>query len=157
MEQESDLQRRAAIYRFPQEFHGVGPRIERFVEAVFSGHPAERLLRGVYFTSGTQEGSPIDRVLGTLARSFKLERAAAVASSGQGKSFFLAKLVRQVIFPESGLAGSDARIERLRCDRTSAYQGTHTGAAELVLFWTRTGRYPLRRRWSDKVHRAGHP
>src|SRR4029079_9691550 len=80
--------------------------------AVFAGQPSAPLVRGVYFTSGTQEGSPIDRVLGTLARGLKLERASAVASSGTGKSFFLTTLVRQVIFPESGLAGSDASIER---------------------------------------------
>ena len=28
------------------------------------------LLRGVYFTSGTQEGTPIDRLLGAIGRRF---------------------------------------------------------------------------------------
>ena len=32
---------------------------------------APLLLRGVYFTSGTQEGSPIDRVMGALARGLR--------------------------------------------------------------------------------------
>ena len=137
LQEETDLQRRAAIYRFPQEFHGVGPRIERFVESAFSGQASSGLLRGVYFTSGTQEGSPIDRVLGTLARSFKLERAASVASSATGKSFFLATLVRQVIFPESGLAGSDARIERRqRQTRVAAYAAIAGLAVVLGALWT---------------------
>jgi type VI secretion system protein ImpL len=114
LEGESDLQRRAAAYRFPQEFHGIGPLIEKFLDSAFIGVQGapEPLLRGVYFTSGTQEGSPIDRVLGTLARSFKLERAAGPALAGSGKSFFLKRLLREVIFPESGLAGSDERLER---------------------------------------------
>ena len=114
LEDENDLQRRAAAYRFPQEFRGVGPLIEKFLDAAFGGVPGapEPLLRGVYFTSGTQEGSPIDRVLGTLARSFNLERAAGPALAGSGKSFFLNRLLREVIFPESGLGGSDERLER---------------------------------------------
>ena len=64
------------------------------------------MLRGVYFTSGTQEGSPIDRVLGTLARSFRLERpgaaafAGGTASAGSGKSFFLMRLLRQYLRKE---------------------------------------------------------
>jgi type VI secretion system protein ImpL len=113
LQQEPDLQRRAAIYRFPQEFHGTGSPISDFLDAAFGGSRDQApLLRGVYFTSGTQEGSPIDRVLGSLARSFKLERAASAVQEGTGKSFFLTRLLREVIFPESGLAGSDESLER---------------------------------------------
>ncbi len=137
LQQEGDLQRRAAIYRFPQEFHGAGPLIGGFVESVFGGHPGAAFLRGVYFTSGTQEGSPIDRVLGTLARSFKLERAAAVAAGGAGKSFFLMNLVRRVIFPESGLAGSDEGLERrLRRARMLAYAAIAGIGVALAAAWT---------------------
>jgi type VI secretion system protein ImpL len=139
MQGERDLQRRAAAYRFPQEFHGLGPHIEQFLDAAFSGAPgaAEPMLRGVYFTSGTQEGSPIDRVLGTLARSFRLERAALPAPAGSGKSFFLTRLLREVIFPESGLAGTDARLEqRARRLRLLAYGAIAAFAAALALLWT---------------------
>ena len=127
LQQERDLQRRAAIYRFPQEYHGTGPRIGEFVESAFAGSPAP-LLRGVYYTSGTQEGSPIDRVLGSLARSFNLERAAAPAMSGTGKSFFLMRLLREVVFPEAGLAGRDQALER----RTRLLRGFAYGAIALV-------------------------
>ena len=61
-------------------------------------------VRGVYLASGTQEGSPIDRVLGTLARSFNLERKVQPPTIGPGKSFFLRRLLREVIFGEGGLA-----------------------------------------------------
>jgi type VI secretion system protein ImpL len=139
LEGESDLQRRAAAYRFPQEFRGIGPLIEKFLDSAFigvQGAPAP-LLRGVYFTSGTQEGSPIDRVLGTLARSFKLERAAGPALAGSGKSFFLKRLLREVIFPESGLAGSDERLERqARRAQMIAFGAIATFTLAIMALWT---------------------
>ena len=115
LQEERDLQRRAAIYRFPQQFRVAGPLVSRFLEAAFAGSPSQLpLIRGVYFTSGTQEGSPIDRVLGTLARSFNLERKVPPPAAGTGKSFFLRRLLREVIFAEAGLAGVDARQDRRR-------------------------------------------
>jgi type VI secretion system protein ImpL len=139
LQEERDLQRRAAAYRFPQEFRGLGPLIEQFLDNAFIGVPGapEPMLRGVYFTSGTQEGSPIDRVLGTLARSFKLERAAGPVQAGSGKSFFLMRLLREVIFPESGLAGSDQGLERQgRRLRLLAYGSIAALGVALAVLWT---------------------
>jgi len=146
LQAEPDLQRRAAVYRFPQQFRGVEPLIEQFLDSAFIGvqGASEPLLRGVYFTSGTQEGSPIDRVLGTLARSFNLEREGRPApaggpmpSDGSGKSFFLTRLVREVIFPESGLAGGDERLERrLRSARRLAYGAIGAVSVALASLWT---------------------
>jgi type VI secretion system protein ImpL len=140
LQAEPDLQRRAAVYRFPQQFRGIGSLIEQFLDSAFIGvqGASEPLLRGVYFTSGTQEGSPIDRVLGTLARSFNLERSTAAGpGTGSGKSFFLTRLVREVIFPESGLAGSDERLEsRLRGARLLAYGAIAAATVALASLWT---------------------
>lgn len=111
LDEERDLQRRAAIYRFPQQFHALGPLVGEFIGLAFAQEQnhASTMLRGVYFTSGTQEGNPIDRVLGALARSFGLERAATAGAGATGKSFFISRLLREVIFPEQGLATDDRR------------------------------------------------
>ncbi len=146
LQDERDLQRRAAAYRFPQEFHAVGPLIEQFLDAAFLGVQGapEPMLRGVYFTSGTQEGNPIDRVLGTLARSFRLEHTGrpaiaggAAVAAGSGKSFFLTRLVREVIFPESGLAGSDAGLERReRRAKMLGFAAIAAVSVALAALWT---------------------
>jgi type VI secretion system protein ImpL len=116
LQEERDLQRRAAIYRFPQQFRVSGPLVSKFLDAAFGGtEPGEpALVRGVYFTSGTQEGSPIDRVMGTLARRFNLERKVQPPAPGSGKSYFLRRLLREVILAETALAGVDPRLERRR-------------------------------------------
>src|SRR3970040_1033878 len=106
LHEERDLQRRAAIYRFPQQFHAIGALVGEFLAQAFGTQVNHRplQLRGVYFTSGTQEGNPIDRVLAALARSFGLERGAAVVGRSSGKSYFITRLLREVVFPEAGLA-----------------------------------------------------
>ena len=52
------------------------------------------IFRGFYFTSGTQEGTPIDRVMGLLAAIYRLDRQNMPVFSGQGKSFFITRLDR---------------------------------------------------------------
>ncbi|NYE60058.1 type VI secretion system protein ImpL [Duganella sp. 1224] len=114
MQQERDLQRRALLYRFPQQFAGIGEVLGRFLHTAFEANRYKQpaLLRGVYFTSGTQEGSPIDRVMAALASSFGLGRKVLTAGAGSGRSYFITRLLREVIFKEAGLAGPGQAAER---------------------------------------------
>lgn len=116
MQNERDIQRRALIYGFPQQFAAIGEVLTPFLNDVFqsSSFDERALLRGVYFTSGTQEGSPIDRVMGSLASAFGLDRQALPANTASGRSYFITRLLREVIFQEAGLAGTDLRFERRR-------------------------------------------
>ena len=117
MDGEHEVLKRAAIFNFPQQFAGLRGLLGGFLEQVFSagGTMEERpLLRGVYFTSGTQEGTPIDRVLGTLARTFGIERRLAPPAAARGKSFFLNRLLKDVVFTEQGLVGENRAMERRR-------------------------------------------
>jgi type VI secretion system protein ImpL len=139
LQETRDLQKRATIYRFPQQFRVSGPLIARFLERAFGGAWVGEapFLRGVYFTSGTQEGSPIDRVLGTLARSFNLERKVQPPAAGAGKSYFLKRLLHEVMFGEAGLAGLDRGLERKqRFARIAAYAAFAAVTLALALLWT---------------------
>jgi type VI secretion system protein ImpL len=114
VQQERDQQRRALIYNFPQQLSGLRALLGEFIGPTFavSRYTEQPMLRGVYFTSGTQEGTPIDRVLGTLARNFRLERKILPPSAASGRSYFLTALLKQLVFPEAGLVGSNANLER---------------------------------------------
>ena len=113
---ERDPARRARIYAFPQQFAGLRGVLQEFVDKVFSPSQFEErpLLRGVYFISGTQEGTPIDRMLGAIARTYRLARTPPPALHATGKSFFLQRLLREVVFAESSLAGTNLKWERRR-------------------------------------------
>ena len=73
------------------------------------------MLRGVYFTSGTQEGTPIDRLTGSLSRAFGLDqRRLPSLRPEQGKSYFLGGLLRNVIFGEAMLVSEPPKAARRR-------------------------------------------
>ncbi|MDJ0807733.1 MAG: type VI secretion system membrane subunit TssM, partial [Gammaproteobacteria bacterium] len=139
MHQERDLQRRTLIYGFPQEMASLKEPLKAFVDDCFQTSRFENrpLLRGIYFTSGTQEGTPIDRLLGNLAQSFGLDRVSLPAFSGRGRSYFIQDLFRRIIFPESTLAGTDKKVE-LR--RAWLQRGAYAGALGLTIItalaWT---------------------
>ncbi len=113
---EPDLSRRALTYTLPQQLAGIRDELSRLLGAVFSESKfAEQpMVRGVYFTSGTQEGTPFDRVLGAMQRTFRVPSKVltAEASAGTGKSFFLQDLLQKVIFQEHFIAGRNLAAER---------------------------------------------
>ena len=137
---ERDGARRAAIFGFPQELAALRRPLREFIGAVFAaGGTVQRTppMRGVYFTSGTQEGTPIDRVMGSLGRAFGLERPALSArGAGPGKSFFLARLLRDVVFLERGLGVYNAAAERRRrLTRIGVMAGIGVLSTALVIGW----------------------
>lgn len=116
LQQERDPARRNLIYGFPQQFGALKETFESFLQAVFRPNPYEArvLLRGAYFTSGTQEGSPIDRLIGAMAQSMNLDRQHLARQSGSGRSYFIQRLFTDVAFAERGLVGSNPAVERRR-------------------------------------------
>lgn len=138
---ETDPQRRSLIAAFPQQLASVRPVARDFLTEVFQENRFEhrQLLRGVYFTSGTQEGTPIDRLMMGMARTFGIGRQAIGAGRGQGRSYFLTNLFDQVIFREAGLVSADDKVERrYRVMRVAAFVGAFALAAALGTLWVRS-------------------
>ncbi|MDM0117248.1 type VI secretion system membrane subunit TssM [Variovorax sp. J22R133] len=138
MQREPDGARRAAIFGFPAQFGAVGPLLSDLLEQVFTGSRFAQppWVRGVYFTSATQQGSPIDRVMGSLARTFSLERAQLPPQKSTGRSYFITSLLKEVVFPEQRLAGADLKFERKRNTmRFAAVFGMMAVTALLLAAW----------------------
>ncbi|MDX8523720.1 type VI secretion system membrane subunit TssM [Mesorhizobium sp. MSK_1335] len=112
LQEEADPVARIALFGFPAQFGALKDRITQFVSSLFDASRSQVnvSLRGLYFSSGTQEGTPFDQVLGAIGRSFGSTSQAHL--SGAGKSFFLHDLLADVIFPESGWVSFDRAAER---------------------------------------------
>ena len=136
---EADRQRRAAIYAFPQQWRVLRQALFEFLQTLIGGlHPGLRpCVRGVYFTSATQEGTPIDRAIGGLVRSLGLPSRVLAAARPSGKSFFMTRLLRDVVFAEAGLAGTNLRWRRRRALLVGGLVGLAacTLVAAAVLSW----------------------
>ena len=154
LQAERDVAKRAAIFGFPQEFASLKPVLGAFLQQVFGSAGALQdkvSLRGVYFTSGTQEGTPIDRVMGLLSRSFGLERRAASAGApNRGKSFFLRRLLQDLVFPESHLVSFNPQAERRRrLLRLAGFSAVAVVATLTLLGWAVS--YVRNQAYSDQI------
>jgi type VI secretion system protein ImpL len=147
IQSERDVQRRTRIFGFPQQIAALRDPLAEFVSDVFATTRFDRqmLLRGVYLTSGTQEGTPIDRLLGALSRRFAVTPE-AVLPGGRGKAYFIQRLLKEVVFAESGLAGVNRHVEvRKAAWQLGAYAALVTvavvGVIVLVVSYRRNQAY----------------
>ena len=107
---------RSAIYAFPMEFLSAKDNLSAFVTRVFQPNPYQEspIFRGFYFTSGTQEGVPIDRVIQSMAQAFGLEPQGKEQFNPeiQTKSYFIKDLFTDVIIPDKRLVRPNSRAAK---------------------------------------------
>jgi type VI secretion system protein ImpL len=151
LEEDHDVRRRARIFSFPQQMAALRDLLNGFITDVFATTRFDQLvlLRGVYFTSGTQEGTPIDRLLGSIGRRFAVA-ADAITPGGRGKAYFIEHLLKGVLLQESGLAGVNRRFEiQKAAAQFGAYAAMVLVAVIGVILFTIS--YNLNASYVDKV------
>ena len=120
---------RVLLFGFPAQMARLQQPIHDFLNQIFepTRYHASAMLRGFYFTSGTQQGTPIDQLIGALVKSFGAEEQAASAYSGQGKSFFLHDLILKVIIGEAAWVSTDrAAVRRAMIIKAAALSAIAT-------------------------------
>jgi type VI secretion system protein ImpL len=130
---------RERIYRFPQQFQGLRENIAAMVQTLFAENIYQDtpVMRGVYFTSGTQEGSPIDRVMNAMADAFGIRRSLPTSSKPnvEARSYFLRDVFSHVIFPDQDLAVQSSAEDRRQRQLQYAYAGGALALALLILLF----------------------
>jgi len=127
LQYEPDLRSRTLLFGLPAQMTAIRKPVTDFLNRVFesSRFQSQTMLRGFYFTSATQEGTPIDAVIGALRKSFGVDNvgAAAVATfTGPGKSYFLHDLLKKVVFAEAGWVSTNfAALRRRYAVRIAAF------------------------------------
>ena len=152
LQNERDLPKRALIYSFPQQFAALREPLHALLQSAFapSRFAGTAQLRGLYLTSGTQEGSALDRALGNMARAMGLEQKLLPPQRSSGRSYFLQRLLRDVVFAEAPLTGSNPRWEKRRTlIRYGAAAATLLVAAGLASAWAIS--YARNRAYVDDV------
>lgn len=118
MADERSVERRTAIYAFPQQFAALRRNLDKFVSVMFQRniYEATPSLRGVYFTSGTQEGRPFNLLMNRLVEGMGIRRKAEVSEPVfDQKSYFLHDVFMNVIFEDRDVASaSEVELKRQR-------------------------------------------
>jgi len=133
LQEEPDARRRGLILGFPGQVETLRARVLRFLDGAFlaGGDPVGQ-LRGFYLTSGVQEGSPLDRLLGGVAAVYDQPAQA----QGQGRAYFLNRLLNEVVFAESGLVQDDPRARaRRRAMLTGGLAAVAAVAVLTLILW----------------------
>jgi type VI secretion system protein ImpL len=115
---------RVSLYGFPAQMAKLRKPVFNFLNQIFepTRYHANATLRGFYFTSGTQEGTPIDQLIGALSRTFGAQGVEGAGYSGQGRSYFLTDLIGKVIIGEAAWVSTDrAALRRQRIIKAAAY------------------------------------
>jgi type VI secretion system protein ImpL len=135
---------REKIYQFPLEFAGVKRNLSELIAATFAVNSFQGtpIFRGFYFTSGTQEGRPLDRVLGRMGQAMGIRPPETVAQQVvESKSYFLLNVFMNVVFPDGNIAARSAgeirrqRLMRLAISATAASLGVIAAAPGLTSFF----------------------
>ncbi len=136
--------RRSLIAGFAAQVASLEAALAEFLQEAFGGSrldPAP-MLRGFYFTSGTQEGTPIDRLTGVLARSFGMDQhRVPTLRPEQGRSYFLGRLIKDVIFGEAMLVSQrPGAVRRRMLVRAGAFAAVALAVVigGALLFYART-------------------
>jgi type VI secretion system protein ImpL len=117
LQAERSPDRRGLIAGFPAQVASLEQPLASFLQEAFGGSKLDPapFLRGVYLTSGTQEGTPIDRLTGALSRAFGVDqRRAPSLRPEQGRSYFLGRLLKDVVFNEAMLVSEPPGAARRR-------------------------------------------
>jgi type VI secretion system protein ImpL len=129
---------RVLLFGFPAQMAQLKQSVSNFLTQIFepTRYHANATLRGFYFTSGTQQGTPIDQLIGALVKSFGAEEVPASAYSGQGKSYFLHDLILKVITGEAAWVSTDrAAVRRTMIIKAAAFSLIGLISAGLLAAW----------------------
>jgi type VI secretion system protein ImpL len=160
--EERSLDARPHIYGFPQQFASLRQNIlylsnQLFTDNAFQDAP---IMRGVYFSSGTQEGRPIDRIMIKMAEAFGVRpRMAAEPPPTKPKSYFVRDLFTRVVIPDRDVAVRSSKLLRKQRVLQYAMTGAALAAATAFLFLPITSYLENRRLVNDSfdfVETLGH-
>lgn len=107
---------RSKVYVFPLEFASIMENVGHFIGKLFQPNPYKETpqFRGFYFTSGTQEGTPIDRVIQAIAKQFDLPPEATSEPVIEKKSYFIKNLFTDVIIPDQKMVTPTSKTSVFR-------------------------------------------
>ncbi|HEY6906474.1 MAG TPA: type VI secretion system membrane subunit TssM [Ignavibacteriaceae bacterium] len=106
-------EQRKKVFLFPFQFNSLKQKLTFLIGEVFQHNPYQDnpLFRGFYFTSGTQEGIPLDIAIREIARQFNLPEPSADESEDtvEKKNYFIKDLLNDIVIGDQNFSTGQTR------------------------------------------------
>jgi type VI secretion system protein ImpL len=91
------------LFDFPRQFDAAKDRLVRFIQSLTEENPYQDTPHfcGIYMTSATQEGTPLQKILGSMRQAFGYVDEDQSSESPEPKTFFVKNFFKQVVFPNA--------------------------------------------------------
>ncbi len=115
MARERNIHRKSLIFDFPNQFKSASTKLTEFVNLLFKQNPYQEVpwFSGIYFTSGTQEGTPVERIVSGVQEQFcsvELEQKQETIT----KSYFINSVFNDVLFKLQDLTRGNRRQRKIQ-------------------------------------------
>lgn len=116
LDAERTMRGRELIHSFPQQLQLLKQPVDQILAELFSAARLPKILklRGLYFTSSTQESDPMDFLLQAMSKKFQLLPPKIQRPKRVGEIYFLKKLFSQIILAEASLLGESENAQKSR-------------------------------------------
>ncbi len=130
-------EQRRKVFLFPYQFNSLKEKLIYLIGEVFQQNPYQDnpIFRGFYFTSGTQEGAPLDLAIRNIAQQFNLPPAPGEQFEElmETKNYFIKDLLNDVVIADQNyVVGQTAAI--VKQDTLRRYITIGASAMLVVLF-----------------------
>jgi type VI secretion system protein ImpL len=130
-------EQRRKVFLFPYQFKSLQKKLTYIIGEVFQHNPYQDnpIFRGFYFTSGTQEGAPLDLAIREIAKQFNLPQSVQEDESEivETKHYFIKDLLNDIVIGDQNYsAGQTAGSVKQRS--TMKLVTVSISAVLLILF-----------------------
>jgi type VI secretion system protein ImpL len=138
MQMEPNPAARVRLFGLPTQLAALKRPIIDFLNLIFepTRFHANAIVRGFYFTSGTQIGTPFDQLISSISAGLPPAQADRASYSNLGKSYFITDLLEKVIIPEAGWVSTNRRaVRRDNLVRAAAVTSLLVLSLVITLLW----------------------
>ncbi len=133
-------EQRSKVFLFPFQFKSLEQKLSYLIGEVFQPNPYQDnpIFRGFYFTSGTQEGVPLDLAIREIAKQFNLPELTGEESDKilETKTYFIKDLLNNVLIDDQDYTAGQttAANKKLSFARTITISASVLGLLLFSLF-----------------------
>jgi type VI secretion system protein ImpL len=98
-----NMRAKSELFDFPAQFAAAKNRLVEFIASLTKENPYQDTPHfcGIYLTSATQEGTPLQKILGGMRQAFGYVDEGQAAEQPDPKTYFVKNFFKEVVFPNS--------------------------------------------------------